>query len=225
MPSPAEAEAAGRGCGRGDFLPPVAGLTNRHCRPSPNLALSPEFSRPSFRLPGLWPNLNLVQLSLIPSRSQAGASRPPGLTPRFAPVASFPSACHWGAAGAGSFLRKGFLPNQFKFSPPSSRQGELESCRPSPCGWRKSGPGLGGGGDVPGDQLQTSERGGWTSDPRGERSFGPGVLAFVLPSPNHKIRRKSSRRSPQNRPALGAQSAAWRGQGGAGAGTAGPPRV
>lgn len=120
MPSPAEAEAAGRGCRRGDFLPPVAGLTNRHCRPSPNLALSPEFSRPFFRLPGLWPNLNLVQLSLIPSRSQAGASRPPGLTPRFAPVASFPSACHWGAAGAGSFLRKGFLPNQFKFSPPSS---------------------------------------------------------------------------------------------------------
>ena len=55
----------------------------------------------------------------------------------------------------GVFLRMGFLPNQFTFSPapalvPSS-PGELEALRPSPGGWRQGGPSVEGAGDTRGD--------------------------------------------------------------------------
>lgn len=169
----------------------VGGRANRpgsrgHSRPK-ILALSPDFSRSSIRLLGLCPNLYLVQLPRFPRRSWAGALRPPGFTPRRSVlVTSFPGAGQWGAAGAGVFLRMGFLPNQFKFSPalrpppapPSlvpSSPGELESLRPSPGGWRQGGPSVEGAGDTRGD----------LSDVAGPLTSRPGVSAFVLPFPNH----------------------------------------
>ncbi|CAM9326844.1 unnamed protein product [Rangifer tarandus platyrhynchus] len=125
-------------------------------------------------LSGLCPNLYLVQLPRFPRRSWAGALRQPAFTPRrFVLVTSFPCAGQWGAAGAGVFLRMGFVPNQFKFSPalvPSS-PGELESLRPSPGGWRQGGPSVEGAGDTRGDLSDvagplTSELQAWSFRPR-----------------------------------------------------------
>lgn len=134
----------------------VGGRANRpgsrgHSRPK-ILALSPDFSRSSIRLLGLCPNLYLVQLPRFPRRSWAGALRPPGFTPRRSVlVTSFPGAGQWGAAGAGVFLRMGFLPNQFKFSPalrPHPSPAPPPSSPPVQGSWSPSGQALVAGAKV-----------------------------------------------------------------------------
>lgn len=165
--------------------------------------------------------------------------------PRFTPrdwfhVASFPSACKWGAAGEGGeesplcfprsppppqcvSFRDGFPSKLFKFSSPfsPSRQGVLECRRPSLCSCHKAGPErrlwgspLGTDSRLPSavaGQLSRGVRGG------SDLEFPPSIF------PSQITRQEGNRavgpRRTARRWASGAVSAGWGTAGARGLGT------